>query len=358
MKKIRFKELIEMIFNHVNDEVPQTKPSIIWFDNVDSDLLQFTNMPTPAHFGWSLSKIDNRIAFWENTGSPLTGPKHKIDSEGKVVLISEEERYKFCFPSHIIKFENDQLITKVFIHSPFCGELQIGDNGLNSIEYGILFHQKMNIPVFIFYPFEWKNDLKVDISEYEEYLCSYSKEEEKNNWLQRASKVKPDGFQIVDNFYLDFLKSAPEKFMSYKFDSIPRYGVTFCSYDRWEYIGRRFRDCISEICTGNEIYNNPTKTQIKKFHSVFKDGNLDLEILKGIINTIPSDLWEKWINDHKYYFKYTSDLKTEIKNLENKNRMEYILSLLSYVPTKESNLPLEVCDAIYEFHKSKYENRQ
>lgn len=135
-------------------------------------------------------------------------------------------------------------------------------------------------------------------------------EDKKIQWFERVSQKNDSGFQIIDNFYLDFLKQAPNDMVSYDIGSGERFGVTFCSFARWEQATARLpKEILNIITFGNKWGEKITMEQKTKFRLSFKDGNLNLEIFAKVLDTIPEHLWNNWIQEHKYSFEKNKNLR-------------------------------------------------
>lgn len=338
-KRISVDDLVALILEYADSDKTQDRPVIVWFDNVEADILKYSPHSDPAGFASALSRSNNKIAFYEKAGSPLTDHDHVGDGNGGVRRLSDEERMKFAIPSDVIR----QGITKVFIHAPYI--CYIGEKGLTSLEYGVMVHNELSMPVFIMYPHSWKERIKADISHYDEYLCSASDEDVKARWFERASKKYKNGFQVVDNFYLEFLKQAPEKFVSYRFDPYGRDGVTFCDYGRWEYASKQLPYSVAKIINprygwGEEL----SEGQLVQFRSVFKKGNLDLNALESVLDTISDEDWTKWVEENKFSLKYNPAI-----SLENP-RIDVIKTYLCCDFGIMGNMPQEALLSLMKFH--------
>ncbi len=182
MRQITFDQLLSKIDNYADGINCQSRPEIIWLENVESEIASIAPHSDAPGLAAALAAKDDRIAFYEKAGSPLTDHKHRYHENGNIVSVSSDERYSFCLPCPPIKIDNDgQLYTRVFIHSPYI--CYIGEDGLTSLEYGIILHEKLDIPVLLMYPYRWRERIisKGDVSEYEEILCRKPIHELKND---------------------------------------------------------------------------------------------------------------------------------------------------------------------------------
>lgn len=272
--KIAVDELIDLLDEYISDNKIQSRPAILWIDKPTFTLLNHTGSNPTDITGFALNLAalsNNRIAFWDKAGSPLTDHKY-ISDNGVVRLITEEERYTFCLPSVIKKSNDGELITKVFIHTPLA--CTIGDEGITSIQYGVMIHEKLSIAVFLFFPLSWKESIYADLSAYDQFLCSTPIEKVISQWLKRVSEKNANGFQLVDNFYLDFLKQNPE----YLRQVHP---------DDWE---RASQQIISNV--RNLLITNDDK--------LFPDGNLDFNALGDYLDKLPDEHWLRWFNSQSF----------------------------------------------------------
>lgn len=125
--KIAFDQLIERIQDYSNGMLQQDRPEIIWLDHVDSEISRLDteingkilDPPDGVTLGALLAKMNDRITFWNKTGSPMTGHKWRFDRDGQVLRITEKERYGLTIPESIRINDNGTLYTRMLIHSPF-----------------------------------------------------------------------------------------------------------------------------------------------------------------------------------------------------------------------------------------------
>lgn len=332
MKKISVDELVTLIKELKSGNKKQTKPVIVWFDKVEGDILKYdADHGDYVGLANALAKNDNEIAVNPTSGSPFTDHKKLYDEKKNIVRdITKEERYSFVLPP-VIKFDNEgKLTTKCYIH--FSWSPNIGDDGLTTFEYSKMIHEKMKLPVFLFFPLGFKDEINGDFSEFEEFLCTDNPENIKERWIRRVSEKDEDNFQIIDNFFLDFLKTAPNELLSYDFIDGPYWG-NFPSYKGWEHMSQRMLEEVEEICQ----FVNP---DFNPLH-LFTDGNLDFDKLATFLDSINKDKWEDWVKANKRQLKHIDNLTTE------NDRMKIFKVFIS---TDFFNFHDRCSEALLEFH--------
>lgn len=173
MRTISFDQLISKIHQYAEGSCRQDFPEIIWLDNVEGEISNITSTSDAPGLAAALAAKDDRVAFYYKAGSPLTDHKQRFDEHGNIVKVSDEERNSFCIPSPPIKIDKDGLLyTKLFIHSPYI--CYIGEDGITSLEFGLMLHERLNLSVLILYPFRWRDRIisKGSINGYNELLCT------------------------------------------------------------------------------------------------------------------------------------------------------------------------------------------
>ncbi|MDE7135992.1 MAG: hypothetical protein K2N91_05120 [Muribaculaceae bacterium] len=337
-KRFSVDELVNHIQEYADTDKKQERPVIVWFeDNVEGDILKYSDTSASAvGLASALSKSNCKIAYYDNVGSPLTD--HDYMAEGdQVKKLSEADRRQFIIPQGVI----EPGTTKVYIHAPHI--CYIGEKGLTSLEYGAMVHDRLHLPVFIMFKSSWKKRINADLSAYDEYVCTDSNTDVLAKWFERAEEKDSDGYQIVDNFYLDFLKQAPLKYVSYQFDPAGPDGVTFCSYDRWESASSKLPNGV--LCMIAPPYAlNLTDDQLAQFASVFKNGNIDFEALEAVLNTIPEEKWREWLEDHDSFMKRYIQIPDDHK------RIEVAKAFFCCDFNTLANIPSEVSVALLKFH--------
>lgn len=158
---ITVEHLLNLIDDYING-LKQERPLIIWCEEAA--------IRDPHSFANNLSnKYFPKVAFYNWAGSPLTGHKKQF-KDGKVAEITLEERMSFCIPKDVIRIDDDgSLISKVYIHSPVM--CTIGENGLTSIEYGQMIHEKLHLPVILLFHESYRPRIIADMSGYDQYIC-------------------------------------------------------------------------------------------------------------------------------------------------------------------------------------------
>lgn len=172
-------------------------------------------------------------------------------------------------------------------------------------------------------------------------------QETKEKWFAKVSQTDAYDMPMIDRFYLDFLRKAPEKYISVEFDPQRLSGnfncSEFCSYERWEYAGSRLPCVIMDLIVDN-TYESPTKQHIQIFNEIFADGNMNLKTLEKFVNEMKSEKWEKWFKDN-----YVS-LKINPKLTPASRRMDAVITHLSRDLSIVGNIPPEASLALMRFH--------
>ncbi|MCH5230124.1 MAG: hypothetical protein J1F12_09065 [Muribaculaceae bacterium] len=318
-KVISVDELVEMV--KASKSSKQKKPVIVWFENVSGDILKYASFGEPYDLAVSLSEADDEIAFNRDAGSPLTDYDKCIDGD-KVRNITDEERYAFIIPSCVKISGSGELITKVYLHSPIIP--YIGEKGLNSIQFAEMVHDKLNLPVFLLFPLKWKEKMNADFSAFDEILCSDELENVKDRWLKRVAGKNENGYQIVDSFFLDFLKTAPNELLTREFDK-GQDDVVYrrMRYEKWEELSKRLREELEIEIVPLSCGENSNKEMIQeKYNLLFTDGNLNFDALRELLEQIPKEVWEKWYNENHFELEINKVLNKE------SNRLDVIKSFL------------------------------
>lgn len=337
-KVISVDELVEMV--KASKSSKQKKPVIVWFENVSGDILRYASIGEPYDLAVSLSKADDEIALNGDAGSPLTDHDKCFDGD-KVRNITDEERYAFIIPSCVKISGSGELITKVYLHSPIIP--YIGEKGLNSIQFAEMVHDKLNLPVFLLFPLKWKEKMNADFSAFDEILCSDELENVKNRWLERVEGKNENGYQIVDSFFLDFLKTAPNELLTCEFDKGQDdvIGIT-CRYEKWEKLSERLREELEIEIVPLSCGENSNKEMIQeKYNLLFTDGNLNFDELRELLEQIPKEVWEKWYNKHDFELEINKGLNKE------SNRLDVIKSFLVSYP---AGFPMNATIELLKFH--------
>lgn len=329
-------ELVEMV--KASKSSKQKKPVIVWFENVSGDILKYASFGEPYDLAVSLSKADDEIALNHDAGSPLTDHDKCIDGD-KVRNITDEERYAFIIPSCVKISGSGELITKVYLLSPIIP--YIGEKGLNSIQFAEMVHDKLNLPVFLLFPLKWKKKMNADFSAFDEILCSDELENVKHRWLERVEGKNENGYQIVDSFFLDFLKTAPNELLTCEFDKGQDY-VFAIRYEKWEKLSERLREELEIEIVPLSCGENSNKEMIQeKYNLLFTDGNLNFDALRELLEQIPKEVWEKWYNKHDFELEINKGLNKE------SNRLDVIKSFLVSDP---GSFPMNATIELLKFH--------
>lgn len=344
-KSISLKELLDMINNYIHNPSPSTESIIIWFDNMEVEILEFSPHDDPSGLGQALSNSNRSISNAITCGELHTS-FNNIEKE-RNYSAEESPEIPLNVPSFFIRTKDDILPkTRLFIFSPFlCPEPEEYVKSLTEIE---TLNSKLNIPFIIFLKSEWEKQLPAISKNYKEYTCVERQDDKKSKWMERVSHNNKYGFQYLDNFYLDFLRQAPNDFISYNIGSGKTYVDTFCSFGRWEYTGYHFFNAIYSIITmGNPWGAKPTKNQIKNLQSSYRDGNLDLKALSQVLDSLQEDLWKDWVKSNQFSLKNNPHLNNASK------RIEYVITYLCYDLFLVGNILPAAQKALLEFNLNK-----
>lgn len=332
MKRISVEELVSLIQENKTGNKKQPKPAIVWFNKVEGDILKYSKCGNCLGLAKALAEKDNEIALNLQVGSPLTDSTIGYDESKNVVRdITENERHSFILPN-VMKYEPTGLmLTKCYIHSSIIP--YIGKKGPTTLEFSKMLHDKLKIPVFLFFPLKFREKIESDFSDYVEYLCEDNLEDIKKRWIDRVSGKDADDFQLIDNFYLDFLKTAPDAILSHDFAKDDKMGV-LPRYQKWEELSSRMRNIIlqelSELVYAEYDPNN-----------FFTDGNLDFDKVGHFLELIPENKWKEWVEDNSLNLEITPNFTSE------GDRMELFKI---FICTDETNFPMECSRALLEFH--------
>lgn len=337
MENIKVKELISLIQDYKEGLKKQNQPEIIWFDKVEGDLLEFTPKGYYEDLAYTLSKKDEDIVVNDQTGSPLTDHNQIFDEKKNTIRnITEEERYSFILPP-VLKFDaKGNISTKVYLHTSPTS--YIGKKGLTSLEYSKMVHDKLHLPVLLFFPLRWREKLKKDIDGYKEYVCTDNTEDQKQRWLERVAKKSDDGLQIIDNFYLNFLKLAPNDLLSQDFDDSEEMVIGIVPlYRNWERISRGMKRLVKELIS---LQTDGDDKNIL-FDSLYSDGNLDFSKLSSFLSSIKDENWKEFIEDNLEF----NHLKEYHYLKDQDNRLDIFkviaASALGYFPREATKALLE-----------------
>lgn len=331
-KKISFEELTDLINQYANGTKAQTTPQIIWFDN-NAELVKYRDVPGFASY---LGCSNDRIVFYEKSGSPLTDHDRLKDG----TMITNEMRLSFCL-TNLIKFDDHRnLYSRLFIHSPFT--CYIGDNGLTSLEYCIMLHENLHMPVILMYPLQYREKIIAEgsIDGYEELMCVDTVEEYVRKWLSFAENT-------VNNFYLDFLKASPWHHITSKMD--PRYvdvnfNTTYCSPVKWEDASKNCAYYLIEIIESllpDEIKNE----EISDFVSLINDNKICFERFQKILELIPEEIWIQWQDSDDGYFA----MKANPRLTKESPRIMFVKSYMCSF-AMDNNIPEETINALLAYH--------
>ena len=305
MNKITVDKLVELVNESKTGHTRQEKPIVVWFDRVEGDIMKYAEYGDYIGLATALANTDNEIALNLETGSPFTDHKKVIDN-GVVRDITEKERFSFIIPSAIKFDDKGKMIPKVYIHSSWTSNM--GKNGFTSIEFSKMVHDNLKLPVFLFYPIEWREKIDDDFSGYEEYLCTDNLEDIKKRWFERVSGKNDEGFQIVDNFYLNFLRTAPDELLSSDYTTENEFKLVYPRFQKWEHMSRRMRNELNNLYDVAELdYNKDL---------FFADGNLDFDRVAEFLDMIPEDKWKECFDDVMFEIKDIKGITPESDRLK------------------------------------------
>ena len=265
--KLSVSQVLETVLLTREGKYKSTKPIIIWFDeNVSGDILEFVMPGDRWGLGNAISSAFNDVLFWSSLGSPMGNVGSK----------------------------------KIYIHAPYdfsCHKPEI----LPSIEYGRKIFQELEIPVFLFYPLKSKDNLLSYLQGYDQFFCIDSPENVKERWLERVSSKGDDGKQIVDNFYLEFLRSAPMEFIDRSLaPQTIKHPLEGNIYQYWERASSNLRRGLKSIVMiGDSEFQEPSEEQVSTYRSFYSDGNIDLTRIDTYLNSLPERTWDIWYEENK-----------------------------------------------------------
>lgn len=337
-KELSVDELVNLITELKTGQKTQERPVVVWVDKVEGDILKYADYGDYRGLAQSFCDNDGRVVFNAQIGTSFTGHDYYIDENGDKKKITDSLRNQFFIPEVIRSNSNGDIITKIYIHSPLS--CNIGEKGITSAQLGKMIKDKLGISVFMFYPLSWREKFKKHFQEYDEVICTDNIDEVKSRWLKRVAEKSENGFQIVDNFFLDFLKTAPNTLLSSDFEKREVFGC-LCRYEKWEEMSRELIEKVVELFfLDKDVDREPTKEE-KEFYSLFTDGNLNMENLSVFLSSIPNKLWEEWYQEHEYDFKNYPQVTI------NGDRIE---AFKIHLATDSGYLPNEATEALLRYH--------
>lgn len=339
MDKLTVDQLVELIQDYKEGRKKQERPMIIWFDKTEGDILKYARHGDYYGMADALSKNDKEIVLNYETGSPFTDHDNVIDEEkGVVRKITDAERYSFVIPSSIfIEEEGKTRLPKVYLHSSFTRDM--GKKGLTTLEFSKMIHDRLNLPVLLFFPLIWKEKIKDSLEGYEELVCTAPLEDQKKRWFERMTEKSEDGIQKLDNFYIDFLKTAPEDLLSTDFDTsgeivmgiVPR-------YEKWQTLGRRMHRAVMEVI---DLLDKTDDEKTAILSQVYSDGNLDFDKFEEVLKNIPDDKWAKFIEDE-------IDIYKDYEYVEDEGDRNKLFKL--HISTDYGKFPYKATEKLLEFY--------
>lgn len=274
-KKLTVDELVTFITELKTGQKTQERPVVVWVDKVEGDILTYAHYGDYRGLAESFSDKDGKVVFNAQVGTSFTDHDYYIDEKGVTKKITDSLRNHFFITSVIRNKNNGDFFTKVYIHSPFS--CSVGEKGVTSAQLGEMVKNELGITVFLFYPLAWREKLKEHFHKYDEVICTDNLSEIKSRWLKRVAGKSENGFQIVDNYFLDFLIKAPDTLLSSDFEK-DQVGGCLCRYEKWEEMSRKLIEKVEELfLLGREDDYTPSDDEKKEFYSLFIDGNLNME---------------------------------------------------------------------------------
>lgn len=169
-----------------------------------------------------------------------------------------------------------------------------------------------------------------------------SKEEANKLWLIRGEKCYRNGRQVVDNFYLDFLKANPEFI-----DDSEIGGVCWCSPEKWERTSSKLPEAVVNLFFPRIFSFEAASEERKKamqnlLASVFKSGSLSFGTLEPELNNIPEEDWMIWIKQNNLS-RYTPT----------HNRISIFKIFLSSSLSMLGNMTITLPEELMRFHNLK-----
>lgn len=332
---ISFEELTKMISQFADGSVNQTQPQIIWFDNI-AEIARFGSVADYASY---LSSRNDRIAYDFNAGSPLTDKRHRFNNNGEIVKITDEERFSLAIPVPPIKLdENNHIHTRVYIHSPYIA--YIGENGLTSLEQGVMLFNNLHIAVLLMYPLAWRERiLKAgNADDYEELFCVAQIEESVRKWLSGAERR-------VNRFYLNFLRNSPLKHVTSKLDPLyadGNIGATFCSPERWEQISYKSEEAVKNLVIS--CAKDSDIDEIKQYFPLISGHEIHFDKLERVLDIVSEKEWQGWLSQcGSWAFNVNSNLS------ESSPRINVFKSYLCSFPIL-GNIPDDTVQELLKYH--------
>lgn len=122
---------------------------------------------------------------------------------------------------------------------------------------------------------------------------------DKEEWLKNCEAINPaTGRRVIDRFYLDFLKQAPDDFILF-YPQEKHSGMTCNIPVKWEsansqlFIELRELLKVAAKANGNKDKKREEIVQMVKpiLDSVFVDGDIDWNKLAAVLDAIPDEVW-------------------------------------------------------------------
>lgn len=122
---------------------------------------------------------------------------------------------------------------------------------------------------------------------------------DKEEWLKNCEAINPaTGRRVIDRFYLDFLKQAPDDFILFH-PQEKHSGMTCNIPSKWIYASSKLYNELQrllEVATranGNKDMKHQEIVQMVKpiLASVCEDGDIDWSKLADVLNAVPDEIW-------------------------------------------------------------------
>ncbi len=318
--KISVDEAKNLVVSALSDGYVQNEPVIVWLDNMLIDLVAYTDVLDVEGFALYFQDLDCRIAV-------LVHPLN---------IIKNGDNYRLSLPisNNAFKVDDGKLTTRVVIFAD-KGYSYFKEQRETIINQIPIIRQALGIPVFLLLPKKLMDNFDSDLANFRQYLCTEDKKDATERWLKRAECLDSSGKQIVDNFYLDFLKQYPQ----YIDDSFIG-GTNYCHPSKGEGFNKKMINEVSSII--KLAYSKESKEEFTQLLSTrFKNGNLDFSIINNVLEKIPSEDWENWIKSKKLS-----------KSDHDDNRLDFFKNYLCS-SSFMGNLSEGIYEKLQDFHNRK-----
>lgn len=149
--KINLNDLVNKVRLTAAGKENQSKPVIIWFDQLINEFIDGELITDYLHL---ITKLKNsqRIAATDSP-FPIT-----INDKGEEVI---------SIPNHIMKLQNNELQTRVMIMCLYIGDKEL----LNDlIKQATIIHDTLGVATFLFLSLSWKGKIEISLTGYNQFL--------------------------------------------------------------------------------------------------------------------------------------------------------------------------------------------